>query len=204
MRSRKKRDIVEVPQPDAGSVLLVGDIQVDFCPGGALAVPGGDQIIPVINDAIRLFHAGRLPIIAVRDWHPPKHVSFNEQGGPWPVHCVRMSKGAQFHPELVLPPGTVVVSKATDPEREAYSAFEGTTLEDRLRELHAERLFVTGLATDYCVRQTVLDARRLGFQVVVLEDAVRGIDATPGDSARAMDEMRAAGAVVAGSSAIGL
>jgi nicotinamidase/pyrazinamidase len=204
LRSISIQPSAKIPRPDQRSVLLVGDVQVDFCPGGALAVPGGDRIIPIINDAIRLFHSRKIPIIAIRDWHPPNHMSFKEQGGPWPIHCVQMSQGAQFHPELVLPPGTVVVSKATDPKREAYSAFEGTTLEDRLRELEAERLFITGLATDYCVRQTVLDARRLGFQVVVLEDAVRGIDAVPGDSARALEEMRAAGAVIAKSSAIGL
>jgi nicotinamidase-related amidase len=115
-----------------------------------------------------------------------------------------MTRGAQFHPDLVLPPGTVVVSKSTDPKREAYSAFEGTTLEDRLREVDATRLYVTGLATDYCVRQTVLDARRIGLQVVVLEDAIRGIDATPGDSTRAIGEMRAAGAIIAKAASLGL
>jgi nicotinamidase/pyrazinamidase len=194
----------KVPQPDERSVLLVGDVQVDFCPGGALAVPGGDAIIPAINAAIRLFHAHHLPIIAVRDWHPPGHCSFTAQGGPWPVHCVQGSKGAQFHPDLVLPPGTTIVSKATDVKHEAYSSFEGTTLEERLRERQAERLYVTGLATDYCVRQTVLDARRLGFQVVVLEDAIKGIDARPGDSARAMEDMKAAGALFVPSAAIGV
>lgn len=120
------------------------------------------------------------------------------------MHCVQGSRGAQFHPDLVLPPGTSVVSKATDQKKEAYSAFEGTTLDERLRELEAERLYVTGLATDYCVRQTVLDARRLGYQAVVLEDAIRGIDVKPGDSARAIEEMRAAGAIIVHSSAIGI
>lgn len=204
MKSTKKAPRPAVPLPDNQSVLLVGDIQVDFCPGGALGVPGGDQIIPIINRAIAFFHARQFPIIAIRDWHPSNHCSFTAQGGPWPSHCVQGSRGAQFHPDLLLPPGTVVVSKATDPKREAYSAFEGTTLEDRLRELAAERLYITGLATDYCVRQTVLDARRLGYQAVVLEDAVRGIDATPGDSARAIEEMRAAGALIAKSASIGL
>jgi nicotinamidase/pyrazinamidase len=204
MKSTKKAPRSTVPLPDKQSVLLVGDIQVDFCPGGALGVPGGDQIIPIINRAIAFFHARQFPIIAIRDWHPSNHCSFTAQGGPWPLHCVQGSRGAQFHPDLLLPPGTVVVSKATDPKREAYSAFEGTTLEDRLRELAAEWLYITGLATDYCVRQTVLDARRLGYQAVVLEDAVRGIDATPGDSARAIEEMRAAGALIAKSASIGL
>jgi len=194
----------KVPQPDKHSVLLIGDVQVDFCPGGALAVPGGDQVVPTINAAVRVFHGNKYPIIAVRDWHPPGHCSFADHGGPWPVHCVQGSRGAQFHPDLVLPPGTSVVSKATDQKKEAYSAFEGTTLDERLRELEAERLYVTGLATDYCVRQTVLDARRLGYQAVVLEDAIRGIDVKPGDSARAIEEMRAAGAIIVHSSAIGI
>ncbi|MEW6544614.1 MAG: nicotinamidase [Nitrospirota bacterium] len=189
-----------VPQPDQKSALLVGDIQVDFCPGGALGVPGGDEIIPVVNECIRRFHARQIPVIAVRDWHPPTHCSFKEQGGIWPVHCVQMSRGAQFHPDLVVPPGTFIVSKATDPKKEAYSSFEGTTLEGRLRELGVETLFVTGLATDYCVKNTVLDARRLGFRVVVLEDAIRGIDATPGDCDRAVQAMKQAGALFARSS----
>lgn len=187
----------KVPQPDDKSVLLLADLQVDFCPGGALGVPGGDEIIQTVNDYVRFFYSRRMPIIATRDWHPPNHCSFQEQGGPWPVHCIQTSRGAQFHPDLIVPPGTTIVSKATDPKKEAYSAFEGTTLEERLRDMSAETLYVSGLATDYCVKQTVLDACRLGFRVVVLEDAVRGIDATPGDCKRAIGEMRAAGAIFA-------
>lgn len=187
----------KVPQPDDKSVLLLADLQVDFCPGGALGVPGGDEIIQTVNDYVRFFYSRRLPIIATRDWHPPNHCSFQEQGGPWPVHCLQTSRGAQFHPDLIVPPGTTIVSKATDPKKEAYSAFEGTTLEERLRDMSAETLYVSGLATDYCVKQTVLDACRLGFRVVVLEDAVRGIDATPGDCKRAIGDMRAAGAIFA-------
>jgi len=187
----------KVPQPDDKSVLLLADLQVDFCPGGALGVPGGDEIIQTVNDYVRLFHSRRLSIIATRDWHPPNHCSFQEQGGPWPVHCLQNSRGAQFHPDLIVPPGTTIVSKATDPKKEAYSAFEGTTLEERLRDMSAETLYVSGLATDYCVKQTVLDACRLGFRVVVLEDAVRGIDARPGDCKRAIGDMRAAGAIFA-------
>ncbi len=194
----------KVPQPDDKSLLLLADLQVDFCPGGALGVPGGDKIIQTVNDYVRLFHSRRLPIIATRDWHPPNHCSFKEQGGPWPVHCVQTSRGAQFHPDLIVPPGTAIVSKATDPKKEAYSAFEGTTLEERLRDMNAGTLFVSGLATDYCVKQTVLDACKLGFRVVVLEDAIRGIDATPGDCERAIRDMRAAGAVFAKSHDLGL
>jgi len=185
-------------------LLLLTDLQVDFCPGGALGVPGGDEIIKTVNDYVRFFHSQRVPIIATRDWHPPNHCSFIEQGGPWPVHCVQTSRGAQFHPDLIVPPGTAIVSKATDPKKEAYSAFEGTTLEQRLRDMSAKTLYVSGLATDYCVKQTVLDACRLGIRVVVLEDAVRGIDATPGDCERAMREMREAGAILARSRDLGL
>lgn len=187
----------KIPQPDSKSALLVTDIQNDFCPGGSLGVPGGDAIIPLVNEYVRFFHRQGVHVIASRDWHPPGHCSFKEQGGPWPVHCVQGSWGGQFHPNLVLSPGTIIISKATDPKREAYSAFEGTPLEERLRELGADMLFVTGIATDYCVRNTVLDARKLGFRVVVLEDAIRGIDATPGDCDKAIREMRAAGAIFA-------
>lgn len=183
--------------PEERSALLVGDIQVDFCPGGALGVPGGDAIIPTVNAYLRLFHTTGLPIVATRDWHPPDHCSFTEQGGPWPVHCVRGSRGAQFHPDLVVPPGTLIISKATDPKKEAYSSFEGTPLAERLTELGVATLYVAGLATDYCVKHTVLDARRLGLRVVLLEDAIRGIEVTPGDCERAIGEMRAAGASTA-------
>jgi nicotinamidase/pyrazinamidase len=200
MKPSKKtgsRAFQKVPQPDGKSALLLGDIQVDFCPGGALAVPDGDAIIPIVNDCVRFFHSRGFPIIAVRDWHPSGHASFKEQGGPWPVHCVQGSWGGQFHPNLILPSGCLIISKATDPKREAYSAFEGTSLEQHLRDRGIETLYITGLATDYCVKNTVLDARRLGFRVLVLEDAIRGIDAAPGDCARAIQEMKTAGAFFA-------
>jgi nicotinamidase/pyrazinamidase len=187
----------KVPQPDIGSALLLVHIQNDFCPGGALAVPGADAIIPLANTLISRFHDKKLPILATRDWHPATHCSFHEQGGPWPVHCVQGSRGAQFHPDLVLPPGTLVISGATDPKREAYSGFDETTLEERLRDLNVRTLFVAGLATDYCVKETVLSACKLGFTVVLLQDAVRGIDVDPEDSEKAIAEMRAAGAVTA-------
>ncbi len=193
-----------VPQPDAQSALLVTDIQNDFCPGGALAVPGGDAIIPLINEYIRFFQRQGGTVIASRDWHPAGHASFKEQGGPWPVHCVQGSWGGQFHPGLILPTGCLIISKATDPKREAYSAFEGTSLEERLRDRGIETLYITGIATDYCIKNTVLDARRLGFRIVVLEDAILGIDATPGDCQRAIQAMRAAGAVFAKASDLGL
>jgi len=184
--------------------LLLVHIQNDFCPGGALAVPGADAIIPAANAFIRLFHGKKLPILATRDWHPANHCSFQAQGGLWPVHCVQGSRGAQFHPDLVLPPGTLVISGATNPKREAYSGFDGTTLEERLRELQANTLFVAGLATDYCVKETVLSACKLGFKVVLLQDAIRGINVAPEGSEKAIAEMRAAGAVTATTSDLAL
>ncbi len=193
-----------IPQPDKQSVLLLVHLQNDFCPGGALAVPEGDQVIPVANACIRFFASKGFPIVATRDWHPENHCSFQAQGGPWPPHCVQGSRGSQFHPDLKIPPGTLIVSGATDARKEAYSGFDGTSLEDRLEDLGAKTLFVVGLATDYCVKQTVLDAIRRGFCVVVLEDGVRGIDVHPGDSRHALQEIQAAGALLAKSEDLGI
>ena len=175
--------------------VLVIDVQNDFCPGGALAVPGGDRVIPVLNKVIERF-AGQ-PVYASRDWHPPDTRHFKAFGGPWPVHCVAGTRGAQLHPDLRLPPGAVIVSKGQDRADDGYSAFEGTTpegrqLSDELRARNVTDLVVGGLATDYCVRASVLDACRAGFRVTVLTDAVAGIGAD--DSARALEEMKKAGA----------
>ena len=180
-------------------MLLLVHLQNDFCPGGALAVTGGDEVIPVANECVRLFASQGVPIVATRDWHPANHCSFKEQGGPWPVHCVQGSRGAQFHSDLQIPPGTMIISGATSPEREAYSGFEGTSLDERLQDLGAETLYVLGLATDYCVKHTVLDACRLGYRVVLLEDGVRGVEVNPGDSEQALQEMCGAGAIKASS-----
>ena len=185
-----------IPQPDKKSVLLLVHLQNDFCPGGALAVPGGNEIMALANACIQLFLSQGIPVVATRDWHPANHCSFKEQGGPWPPHCVQGSFGAQFHPELQLPPGTLIVSGATNPKKEAYSGFDGTSLEDRLEDLGAETLFVLGLATDYCVKQTVLDACQRGFRVILLEDGIRGIEVRPGDCSQALSEMREAGAIL--------
>lgn len=195
---------LNVPQPDEKSALLVVDVQVDFCPGGALGVPGGTEILATINHYVRYFHGRGLPVIMSRDWHPAGHCSFKEQGGPWPVHCVQGSRGGQFHPDLIIPPGTSIISKATDQKREAYSAFDGTPLEQRLRDHGADTIFIAGLATDYCVKLTALDGLRLGFRIVVLEDAIRGIDATHGDIKRAIEDMRAAGAMFATAAELGV
>ncbi len=177
-----------------GDALILVDVQNDFLPGGALAVPNGDQVVPVLNEYIERFLAKKLPIFATRDWHPPDHCSFQPQGGPWPPHCIAGSLGAQFAPGLKLPENTRVISKATDPKREAYSGFDGTDLEQKLRQLGIRRLFIGGLATDYCVLNTVKGACRLGFEVFVLTDAVRAVNAHPGDEQKALDEMQRQGA----------
>jgi nicotinamidase/pyrazinamidase len=174
--------------------LIIVDVQNDFCPGGALPVPEGDQVIPVLNDYIKIFKKANATIFATRDWHPPNHISFKAQGGPWPPHCVQNSEGAKFHPDLKLPSDTTIVSKAMDPLREAYSGFDGTELANTLNKQGATRVFVGGLATDYCVKNTVLDARKLGFEAVLLLDAIRGINAEPGDVAKAIDKMVKSGA----------
>jgi nicotinamidase/pyrazinamidase len=179
----------------AGDALVLVDVQNDFLPGGSLAVPGGDGVIPPLNGWIARFKAARLPIFATRDWHPPDHCSFQSQGGPWPAHCVADSEGAAFAPGLALPSDARVISKATRREADAYSGFAGTDLDDRLRRAGVNRLFVGGLATDYCVLNTVKDALGLGYRVQLLTDAIRAVDARPGDGARAMAEMLAAGAL---------
>lgn len=179
--------------------LLVVDVQNDFCPGGSLGVSGGDQVVPVLNEYARRFHQEGSPVIATRDWHPPKTRHFQEQGGPWPPHCVQGTPGARFHPDLRLPPGATVVSKGMDPNEDSYSAFDARTetnqpLPEHLRALGVDELYIGGLATDYCVRATALDALSQGFQVTVLTDAVRGVDVNPGDSDRALREVVEAGA----------
>ncbi len=179
-----------------GDALLLVDVQNDFCPGGALAVPEGDAVVPVLNRWIEAATEGGVPVVATRDWHPPDHVSFEAQGGPWPPHCVQGTEGAAFHPDLALPDDAVVVSKATAPEAEAYSGFEGTGLADILRALGVRRVFVGGLATDYCVKATVLDALREGFEVRLVEGGHRGIAADTSEAA--LDAMTGAGAVVEG------
>jgi nicotinamidase/pyrazinamidase len=182
--------------------LIVVDVQNDFCPGGTLAVADGDQVVPVLNRYIDQFIKVGLPIFATRDWHPEKTSHFTTGGGPWPPHCVQGSKGAQFHPDLKLPLGTVMVSAGTGADEDGYSGFlgrdeNGAKLADLLRQRVIERIFIGGLATDYCVKHTVLDGLKEGFKVVLLADSVRGVNLKPGDSARAIEEMRNAGAEVA-------
>ena len=184
------------------TALVVVDVQRDFCPGGALAAEGGERILPALNRHLAEAVKGGLTIYATRDWHPETTSHFKAYGGDWPPHCVQGTPGAEFHPGLDLPAAAIVVSKGMDPDHPGYSAFDGRTpagdtfLTD-LRARGIDRLMVAGIATDYCVKQTVLDARREGFDVTVLLDAVTGIDAHPGDVARALDDMSAAGAALA-------
>jgi nicotinamidase/pyrazinamidase len=186
----------------ARDALVIVDVQNDFCPGGALAVPGGDAVVPVLNRYAARFRERGAPVFASRDWHPPRTRHFKDFGGVWPPHCVQETRGAAFHPELQLPEGTEVVSKGMDPEQDAYSVFQAETADGMpfaaaLGERGVQRLFVGGLATDYCVKATVLDALKEGFEVVLLADAVGAVDVTPGDGERALAAMQAAGAVPA-------
>ncbi len=181
------------------AALIIVDVQNDFCPGGSLGVDGGDAIIPVLNRYIRKFSAMGFPVYATRDWHPEETTHFKQWGGPWPPHCVAGTKGAQFHTDLECPETAIVLSKGTGHDEDAYSAFqardeEGTLLPDALRRNGVKDIFIGGLATDYCVRATVLDALKEGFRAVFLSDAVRGVDVHPGDSENAMKEMLHAGA----------
>ena len=174
--------------------LLIADIQKDFLPGGALPVPKGDEIIPVLNEYAKIFSKAKAKIIASKDWHPSNHMSFTAQGGRWPPHCVQETEGANFHPNLKLPKGTETISKATDPAKEAYSVFDGTNLAEALKSQGATRVFVGGLATDYCIVNTVRDALKLGYEAVLLADATRGINVQPDDADRAIELMLKSGA----------
>jgi nicotinamidase/pyrazinamidase len=179
----------------SGDALLVVHVQNDFLPGGALAVIHGDLVVPVLNQYIAIFESKRLSIFASRDWHPANHCSFLTQGGPWPPHCVQGSPGAQFAPDLRLPPATAIISSATRQEREAYSGFEDTDLHDRLQSLGIGRLFIGGLATDYCVLATVKDGLSLGYKVFLLQDAIHAVNLHPDDGKKAREEMLRLGAV---------
>lgn len=181
------------------SALVVVDVQNDFCPGGSLGVPEGDKVVPVLNEYIRLFSEKGLTIYASRDWHPLETRHFRDFGGVWPAHCVQGTHGAEFRSDFKLPETAIIVSKGMDPEQDSYSCFQafeadGTDFLGSLRRRGINHIYIGGLATDYCVRWTSLDALRLGFKVTVLLDAIRGVDLKPGDSASALDEIIRAGA----------
>lgn len=183
-----------IKAPRTGDALLIVDLQDDFLPGGALAVPDGDAVIPVLNRYIAAARNAGVPILASRDWHPADHCSFKEQGGIWPAHCIAGTPGAGFSAALDLPPATEVISKAQARNKDAYSAFEDTGLAGRLRTLGVVRLLIGGLATDYCVLNTVRDAIRNGFEVLLLTDAIRAVDVKPRDGEAATAEMLRLGA----------
>lgn len=181
------------------AALLLVDLQNDFCPGGALQVPGGDRVLEPANRAAALFASAGLPVVASRDWHPTVTRHFRPFGGSWPVHCVQETAGAAFHRDLILPPDTLIVSKGTDPKLDGYSAFEGRDphgrkLDTILRKLGVRHLYLAGLATDYCVLCTGREALRNGYLVTILTDAVAGVDLLPGDAERALEDLVTAGA----------
>jgi len=178
-----------------GDCLLIVDMQNDFMPWGSLPVPDADKIIPVLNSYIELFYKKGLPIFASRDWHPPNHCSFKENGGSWPSHCVQHTKGAEFADGLRLPENVIIISKATDPEKEAYSALQDTELAQLLRQNKIKRCFVGGVATEYCVLSTVLDLLKLGYKTYVLRDAIKGVNINPKDEEKALEEMKKKGVV---------
>jgi len=186
----------------AVSALLVVDVQNDFCTSGALAVPGSESVVTAMNRHISHAVTRGWPVYASRDWHPQETSHFKEFGGQWPVHCVQDSQGARFHPSLQLPDDVIVVTKGDRTDEAGYSAFEGRTPDGRpliedLRHRGIAHLYVGGLATDYCVKASALDGLNAGLRVTLLEDAVAGVDVTPGDSTRALDEMRGKGAALA-------
>lgn len=208
-----------------GDALIVVDVQNDFCPGGALAIKDGDDVVPVLNRWIERFRSSGLPVAYTQDWHPGDHMSFSDRGGPWPHHCVINTEGAAFHPDLKV--DGAVFRKGSDKDLEAYSGFDGyvsdgsgssssdtdgggndgpadpeggdagpMSLSRWLRSQKVKRVFVGGLATDYCVRATVLDAIGDGFEAVVISAGSKAVDVEPGDGARALEEMRSSGAAV--------
>jgi len=182
-------------------VLLIVDVQNDFCPAGKLAVPQGDKIVPVLNKYIKIFSQKKLPMFFSRDWHPQKTSHFKKFGGIWPVHCVQNTKGAEFHPKLKIPKEAIIISKGMDPQKDSYSAFDGEdrygqSLHNILMILGIKELYIGGLATDYCVKATVLEALKRGFKVKLLLDAIKGVDIKPKDSLKAIEEMKQKGAVL--------
>ncbi|MGZ5050095.1 MAG: isochorismatase family protein [Methylobacter sp.] len=176
-------------------VLIIIDVQNDFLPGGRLAVPDGDLVIPALSGYIDHFSKRRLPIFATRDWHPADHESFTVKGGPWPPHCIAGSEGAAFADKLRLPADTAVFDKGVEAYQQSYSDFSNPLFQQRLTDVGADRLFIGGLATDYCVLDTVRDALDLGYSVMLLMDAIRAVNVHPQDGAKAIDDMLERGAI---------
>ena len=192
-------DIINMSLSKLKRALLVVDIQNDFCPGGTLGIHGGHEIIPILNEYIKFFEKENLPIFVTRDWHPKVTKHFKQFGGVWPEHCVEGSPGAQFHPDLKFPKTTFVMSKGMDPEKDSYSAFHasdlsGMTLANLLKSLGIAEIYISGLATDYCVKYSALDALKDGLIVFILADAIAGVNLQPEDSNIALEEMVNCGA----------
>ena len=177
--------------------LIVIDMQNDFMPGGALPVPEGDSIVPVLNKYIKLFSEKGLSVFFTRDWHPENHISFKGFGGIWPPHCIQDTEGANFHPELFIPSDNkFIISKGYSRDFDAYSGFQGTVLDERLKERGIKRIFVGGVATDYCVKNTAFGGINLGYQVFILEDSIKGVDVKKGDSKEAIEFLMNHGAIL--------
>ncbi|TFG99769.1 MAG: isochorismatase family protein [Calditrichales bacterium] len=182
-------------KPASEDALLLIDVQNDFLPGGNLAVPNGDQVIPVLNRYIQIFVRQKIPVIATRDWHPLNHCSFKDEGGIWPAHCIAETKGAAYADALMLPDNARIISKATRADKESYSGMDGTDLSQYLINSGITRVWLGGLATDYCVLHTVTDLLDAGFNVLLLQDAIRAVNVTAGDGDKAVRKMTMAGAV---------
>ena len=185
---------------DQKKALIVVDVQNDFCPGGSLAVANGDEVVAPLNELMKEFLDRGEPVFKTRDWHPATAKHFAAYGGIWPVHCVRNTPGAEFHPGLFDDPRITIISKGIDESADGYSGFDGTNLAQILRDQEVKEVWVGGLATDYCVKHTVLDALQQGFAVKALTDAMRAVNLNPTDGEKAIEEMRNAGAeIVVGS-----
>jgi len=194
---KKEKDKAVVVQ--RGDALSVTDVQYDFLPGGSLAVPDGDQVVPPLNRAIEVFRKKGLPIFFTRDWHPPDHSSFNDQGGAWPPHCVRKTGGAKFYAGLSIPEGAVIISKAVTKDSEQYSTLygkdrKGKTENALMEEQGVNRIFIGGLATEHGVLHTARDALEEGFEVYILTDGIRAVNVNPDDGEKALKEMVEKGA----------
>jgi nicotinamidase/pyrazinamidase len=190
------------------SALLLVDVQNDFC-DGALAVPSGGEVISPLNECVRIFSSRLSPVIATQDWHPAGHCSFAEQGGPWPAHCVKGTLGAELHPKLEKDGITLIIRKGFRRDIDSYSAFfendkeTVTGLDGYLRRLGVRAIYAGGLATDYCVFYTLMDAAASGFQTYLIEDAVRGVDLPKGSVEKAIAEMKNAGVRLVSSASLG-
>lgn len=187
---------MDTPSLAPQDAVIVVDVQNDFCPGGALPVAGGDEVVPVLNRWIEAAERAGAKVVFSRDWHPPTHSSFKEYGGQWPAHCVQGTQGAAFHPDLRVLAEALIITKGDEVGRDQYSAFDGTELGERLEEQGVKRVWIGGLALDVCVRATVLDGLKHGFEVHVIKAGTRAVDVRPGDGESALAEMREAGAVI--------